>query len=93
MNIKEFTKWIETDDYKILTKNSFVILHDDLVNEPSLGFNFWSRRDIPDEMLLEDQKDYPDMNIRRMKVSDIIESDEEKYLYVKSVLINLIKKP
>lgn len=88
MNIKKFTAWKETDAYKKITKNSFVIIHDDLVNNPSLGLNFWSKRDIPDEWLKEDQEKYSNLNIRRMKVSDIIENDEPKFSYIKGVLLD-----
>ena len=92
MNVKKFTEWRETDGYKKLTKDSFVIIHDDLVNEPSLGLNFWSERDIPDEWLKQNQKEYPDMNIRRVKVSDIINSDNPEFSHIKSVLLNELNK-
>ena len=91
MDVNKFTKWKESDDYKILTNNSFVIVHDDLVNEPSLGLNFWSKRDIPDEWLENNRKEYPNLNIMRMKVSDIIENDEPKYSHIKSVLLDELK--
>lgn len=87
MNVIEFTKWRETDSYKKLTINSIVIVHDDLVNVPSLGLNFWAKRDIPDEWLKEDRKNYSSLNIRRMTVSDIIENDDTKYSYIKSILL------
>lgn len=92
MNIKEFGKWRESDDYKKLTKDSIVIVHDDLVNNPSLGLNFWSMRDIPDEWLEQNKKEYPKMNIRRMKVSDIIENNRQEEIYMKSVLLVELKK-
>jgi len=88
MDIKKFTEWKETDDYKRMNKNSFVIVHDDLVNNPSLGQNFWSKRDIPDEWLKKNQEEYPYLNIRRMKVSDIIENNEPKFYYIKSILLD-----
>lgn len=92
MDIKKFIKWKESDDYKKLTTNSIVIVHDDLVNNPSLGLNFWSMRDIPDEWLEDNIKKYPKLNIRRMKVSDIIENNDTKYSYIKSVLLDELNK-
>ncbi len=88
MDIKKFKEWRDSGDYyKKLTKDSFVIVHDDTVNKPSLGLNIWSTRDIPDEWLEENQKDYPSLNIQRMKVSDIIDSNDPKFSHVKSVIL------
>lgn len=80
-----------SNGFKNLTENSFVIIHDDLVNNPSLGLNFWSRGNISNKSLKENQKDYPSLNIRRMKVSDIIKSDKPEFAYIKIVLLDKLR--
>ena len=58
-----------------------------MVNEPSLGLNFWSMIDIPDEWLELDQKDYPKLNIRKILVSNILNMDDIKYSYIMMILL------
>jgi hypothetical protein len=65
--------------------NKCVIIYGDS-DYPTFGKNFWSENDISDVFLLKDQKKYPYLNIERVKVSDILNSNNIEYTYIKNYL-------
>jgi len=73
MDIIKFKEWRESDDYqKALNVNSNVILYkNDYTNKDSWEWGIWGNRDIPDDWLAQNQKEYPELDIKRMKVSII----------------------
>lgn len=90
MPIKKFKEWKESEDYKKLNVNSNVILYKNnfrgLDNDWVWGI--WCGRDIPDEWLEQNQKEYPELEINRMCVQDILKQDSPKYSYVKNWCLN-----
>jgi hypothetical protein len=72
-------------------KNDFVIIYGDS-DYPTFGKNFWcgNEGDMPDSLLIENQKDYPELNIERVKVSDILKSNNTDYKYIKDTLVKKI---
>lgn len=73
--------------------SEYVIIYGDS-GYPTFGKNFWcgSGEDLPDYLLIESQKDYPELNIERVKVSDILKSNNPDYKYIKDSLIKKISE-
>jgi len=72
-----------------MSDNDFVIIYGDS-GYPTFGKNFWcgNGNDMPDFLLIEDQKDFPELNIERVKVSEILKSNNPDFKYIKDKLIN-----
>lgn len=96
MDIKKFKEWRESKDFKILTMDSNVILYKNsfhLENDKyPWVWGIWGSRDIPDEWLEDNQKEYGKDEIKRMKVSDILKQDTTEYDYVKKWCLNEMSK-
>jgi hypothetical protein len=85
MDIKKFKEWKELEDYKKLNVNSNVILYKNHFRgvDNDWEWDIWGGRDIPDEWLKQNQKEYPELEIKRMNVQEILKQDSPKYSYVK----------
>jgi len=85
MDIKKFKEWKELEDYKKLNVNSNVILYKNHFRgvDNDWEWGIWGGRDIPDEWLKQNQKEYPELEIKRMNVQEILKQDSPKYSYVK----------
>lgn len=96
MTIKRFKEWKESDDYKNLNMDSNVILykntfHLDKDKYPWV-WGIWGGRDIPDEWLEDNQREYGKDEIKRMKISDILKQSSPEYSYVKKWVLEELKK-
>ena len=93
MNEKEFLEWKETEDYKHLGVHSNVILYKNFFTgvNGDWEWGIWGGRDVPDEWLAENQRDYGYLEIKRMRVHDILNQDSPKYDYVKKWALESIK--
>lgn len=82
----------------ILTEKSNVILYRNFfnsktsVNENKLSWAIWSFLDVTEERLIEDQKSYRLIKLKRMNINDILQSEEPEYSEVKEQLLSVMKK-
>ena len=83
MDIKKFKEWKESDDYKILTMDSNVILYKNYHTDSNWAWGIWGGRDVWDDLLRQNQKEYKHLDIKRMKASDILNQNTPEYKYVK----------
>ena len=92
MDIKKFKEWRGSEDFKKLTMDSNVILYKNSFHLETDKYpwvwGIWGSRDIPDEWLEDNQKEYGKDEIKRMKVSDILKQDTPEYDYVKKWCLN-----
>ena len=74
MDIKKFKEWKESKDYKKLNINSNVILYKNHFTgvDGDWRWDIWGGRDIWDSLLAQNKKEYPELDITRMKVSDVL---------------------
>ncbi len=89
MDIKRFKECRESDDYKKLGMDSNIILYKNSFGstKDSLEWGVWGGRDVWDDLLETEQKEYPELDIKRMKVSDILKQDSTEYSYVKEYVL------
>ena len=96
MDIKKFKGWRKFDDYKKLTMDSNVILYKNTfhleIDKYSWIWGIWGGRDIWDDLLKQTQKEYSELDIKRMKVSDILKQNTHEYNYVKKWVLNELEK-
>lgn len=96
MDIKKFKEWRESEDYKKLTVDSNVILYKNThhleIDKYPWIWGIWGGRDTWDDLLIQNQKEYGELNIKRMKVSDILKQDTPEYDYIKSWALEEMNK-
>jgi hypothetical protein len=96
MEIKKFKEWSETEDYKKLTMDSNVILYKNSFHPETDKYpwvwGIWGNRDVWDDLLKQNKKEYPELDINRMKVSDILKQDTPEYNYVKEWCLDEMNK-
>lgn len=95
MDSNKYQEWRESEDYKKLNVNSNVIIYKNYFTgtQDDWKWGIWGGRDIWDDLLIQNQKEYPELNINRMCVQDILKQDSSKYSYVKKwVLVELQKQ-
>ena len=96
MDIKKFKEWRETEDFKKLTINSNVILYKNSFHLETDKYpwvwSIWGSRDIWDELLIQNQKEYPELQIKRMSVQEILKQDTPEYNYVKNWCLDEMNK-
>jgi hypothetical protein len=96
MDIKKFKEWRESEDFKKLTMDSNVILYKNSFHLETDKYpwvwGIWGGRDVWDDLLKQNQKEYPELGIKRMKVSDIFKQDTPEYDYVKKWCLDEMNK-
>lgn len=73
----------------MITRDGIVITYINHFN-PKTELGIWSHKNINNIWLSRNRKDYPQLNIKRRKVSDIIDNDRPEESYLKNVLLALI---
>jgi hypothetical protein len=95
MDIKTFIEWRESEDFKKLTVDSNVILYKNSFHQTdkySWVWGIWGSRDVWDDLFKQSKKEYPELGIKRMKVSDILKQDTPEYDYVKKWCLDEMNK-
>jgi hypothetical protein len=96
MNIKKFKEWRETEDFKKLTMDSNVILYKNSFHLETDKYpwvwGIWGSRDIPDDWLIQNQKEYSELEIKRISVQEILKQDTPEYNYVKKWCLDEMNK-
>lgn len=59
---------------------------------PLSEIGIWSYGNISNIWLSRERKDYPELDIKRRKVDDIIQNDRQEEVWLKNELIRLIKE-
>jgi hypothetical protein len=71
-----------------MTKDTIVITYINVFEIPRL--DIWSFKNINNRRLSEQRKDYPSLDLKRRKVSDIIDNDRIEDVYLKTILIAML---
>ena len=72
-----------------MIRDTIIITYINVFNEvPRL--DIWSFKNINNRHLCKQRKDYPSLDLKRRKVSDIIDNDRIEDVYLKVILIAML---
>lgn len=69
-----------------------IITNKNQLNHPISEIGIWGYTNISNKLLGYNRKTYPDLDIKRRKVDDIIENDRPEEVWLKKQLLRLISE-